>query len=150
MPDEINDSQIKTINDNSQPAIQKYAAAAAEALSYSRDAYPPETQGQVSESESALFLNALENNNFAELDFRLRNYQEAYKKLKDLSVPSDLLSLHKEQTEIISSLIKIYQAIKEIDTDPLKANLALQAYQPLTEKFMGWLEKLANFIQSHP
>ena len=97
-----------------------------------------------------MFSNAIENNDFSELELHLQSYKNAYGRLKELTVPNELVSIHKEQLEIFSKLIKIYEAIKEINTDPLKANLALQAYQTTTEQFLGWLQKLSEFIQAHP
>lgn len=140
-PEKIDESQIKTIPDNSRQAIQNYAAAANASFSY------PKTQ---SGSETEMFLNAIENNDFSELELHLQSYKNAYGRLKELTVPNELVSIHKEQLEIFSKLIKIYEAIKEINTDPLKANLALQAYQTATEQFLGWLQKLSEFIQAHP
>jgi len=144
-PETIDDSQIKTIPDNSRLAIQNFAAAATAALDIKSEADPQTSQG-----ESEMFLNALENNDFSLLEKRLKDYQDAYEKLKKLTVPSELLPLHKEQLEIISQTIKIYQGIKEINTDPLKANLALQSYELVREQFANWLKNLAEFIKAHP
>jgi hypothetical protein len=144
-PDKIDDSQIKTTPDNSQTAVRRYAAVAAVALSYNRSA-----EIYALKNENEIFLKAMESNNFSELEARLKNYQTAYENLKKLTVPSDLLPLHKEQLNIFSSLIKIYQAIRDINSDPLKANLALQNYKPLSEQFVSWLRKLTEFINAHP
>lgn len=141
-PDKIDDSQIKTSPDNSQAAIQRYATMAAVSIPY----YGPEMPS----SETEAFLKAVEENNFDELDKRLQDYQKAYKNLKELQVPIELLPLHKEQLSIFSSVIKIYEGIKEINTDPLKANLALQAYEPIRQQFIVWMQKVGEFIQAHP
>lgn len=142
-PDKIDDNEIKTTADNSQAAIQKYAAAASTAMA----SVVPQEAYKITNSESQIFLNAIEENDFSELDLVQKVYQDTYENFKKLTVPSDMLSLHKEQLNIISSLIKIYQAVKEIDTDPLKANLALQAYESLRNQFANWLQELSQFIK---
>jgi len=144
-PDKIDDSQIKTSLDNSKRAIQNYATAAAIAFYYK-----PQKEIQISQSETEIFLEALENNNFSKLNILLENYKSAYTNLKELTVPTKLIPLHKEQLNILSSTIKIYQAIKEINSDPLKANLALQTYSQLKERLKNWLQELSKFIESHP
>ncbi|MBU3901335.1 thrombospondin type 3 repeat-containing protein [Patescibacteria group bacterium] len=135
----IDESQIKITNNNSRAEIQRYAGEAAAAFP------PAENDG---ENEATLFLNAMQNNDFSKIDKNLEIYQTAYKKLQVLSVPSDLLEIHKEQLNIISGLIKVYQAIKDIDVDPLKTNLALQKYSYLTEQLTNWFQKLAAFINA--
>jgi len=143
-PDPIDDSQIKTISDNSQAAIQNYAAAVVTAIS--------QVQGsatQTKQVETEMLDNALENNDFTLLDQNLQIYQGIYANIKKLTVPTDLLPLHKEQLEIISQTIKIYQGIKEINTDPLKASLALQVYDTLRQQFANWLQKLAEFTKRY-
>lgn len=145
-PEPIDDSQIETTTDNSKAAIQRYAGEVAAALVSSPD------QAVSQESEASLFLTALQNNDFSEVALVLTNYQTAYQNLKNIQepVPTDLLSLHKEQLNMLSGLIKIYQAIIEFNADPLKANLALQKYEVISLELVNWLQKLAEVIESHP
>lgn len=145
-PDKIDDSQIKTTADNSRQAIQRYAAAA-ETIFQSSSVKSDSPQ---SGSETEMFSKAVENGDFTELNRRLQEYQTIHQKLPTLTVPSDLVAIHKEQLNIFSALIKIYQAIEQINTDPLKANLALQHYANIRQQFSNWLEKLAKFIEAHP
>jgi len=139
-PDTIDDSQIKTTTDNSRAAIQRYAATASAAIPTIIDR---------EENEAALFLNAMQNNDFSKLNNTLELYQTAYQNLQKITVPTDLVPLHKEQLNIISSLIKVYQAIRDIATDPLKANLALQKYQVILSQLSDWAKRLGEFMQSH-
>jgi hypothetical protein len=140
-PDPIDEGQIKISADNSRAAIEKYAAAAAAVI--------PATCNQTTGPDVAIFLNAMQNNDFSELDACLNAYKESYEKLKKLTVPSDLAPIHKEQLEIFSSFIKIYEGVKEINADPLKTNLALQKYQLLLEQIPDWLQRLAQFIERY-
>ncbi len=139
-PEIIDETQIKITPDNSQAAIQRYAGEAAASFPLI------ENDG---EAEATIFLNAMENNDFSKIDKNLAIYQIAYKKLQMLSVPGDLLAIHKEQLNIISGLIKVHQAIKDINTDPLKTNLALQQYSSLMGQLNNWFQKLAAFINAH-
>jgi len=143
-PEPIDKNQIKIIADNSRSAIVQYASEASHALDYEKN---PEIQ--VSEDEPAMFQKAMESSDFSELDFNLNNLRNTYKTLKTLSVPSDLLLLHKEQLEIFSSLIKIYEAVKNIDSDPLRTNLALQKYITTSQQFGNWMQKLGQFTEEH-
>ncbi|HRY52955.1 MAG TPA: hypothetical protein P5089_03925 [Candidatus Portnoybacteria bacterium] len=145
-PDPIDENQIKTTTDNSRGSIQRYAEKAAAAIP-SLSENPP-----VEETEAALFLTAVQNNDFSELNSILSVCQTAYANLKNLNVavPTDLLSTHKEQLNMLSSLIKIYLAIKDINTDPLKANLAIQEYEIVSLEMSNWLKNVSNIISTHP
>lgn len=138
-PDPIDDKQIKTTTDNSPAAIQRYALGASTAIPMI------ENDG---EDEADLFLNAMQSGDFSKLNSILELHQTAYQNLKMLVVPTELIPLHKEQLNIISGLIKIYQAIKQTEADPLVANLALQKYQVILSQLTGWLQKLDVFIGS--
>lgn len=140
-PEVIDEKQIKTTPDNSRATIQRYALEASIAI--------PAIENR-EENEAALFLNAMQSNDFSKIDSTLETYQTAYQNLQKIVVPTNLVPLHKEQLEIISSLTKVYQAIKEIETDPLKANLALQKYQGILLQLTGWSQKLIEFLRSHP
>ena len=140
-PEEINESQIKISSDNSRESIKKYAAAAFAAF--------PESPRTNYESESELFLNAIYSNDLSTLEEYRKAYEKAYDNLKELAVPSEIFSLHTRQMEIISSLIKIYDGIKSINSDPLKANLAIQASEKISSDIKNWLSDLSLFIDQH-
>jgi len=140
-PEPIDEKEIKTTPDTSRASIQNYAKEAAACL--------PCLEA-TEETEPATFLKAMETNDFSKIESNLEAYQASYEKFKKLTVPADLLSIHKEQLNIFSSLIKVYQAIKEINTDPLKANLALQHYQTLVVQLVDWAKSLSKIIKDHP
>jgi hypothetical protein len=140
-PEPIDDSQIKTISDNSKAAIQNYARAAANCL-------PQSTENQTSELD--LFIDVLKNNDPSGLNTYLKIYQDGYEKFKTLTVPSDFVSLHKKQMNIFSSMIKIYEAMKTASIDPLKASIALQKYEALWSETFLWGQQLADLIKTHP
>ncbi|KKT25970.1 MAG: Thrombospondin type 3 repeat superfamily protein [Parcubacteria group bacterium GW2011_GWA2_43_9b] len=140
-PETIDAIRIKTTPDNSATSIQNYAKAAANAI--------PITDSSDEETEASMFLSAINNNDFSKLDLYLKDYQIAYRKLQEITVPDDLVNLHKEQLNIFSSIIRIYEAIKNSGDDPLKTNLALQKYQELSTQFGNWMQKLGQFIDAH-
>ncbi len=143
-PEPLADSQIKTTSDNSPLAIKKYLADA-------QKCFPPKQSAATgSQSETEMFLRALQSNDFSELDYHLQRYQTIYDNSKQLTVPTELAPLHKEILNIASSLIKVYQGIKEINNDPLKASLALQYYKALNNDLTNWFLKLGEFVKNHP
>lgn len=143
-PDKIDDNEIKISEDNSIEAILRYLVKAGPYFVTGNI----NGQAATSRNEGQIFLSAIENNDFSELDRGLKGYMENYENLKNLTVPNDLVSLHKEQLNIISSLIKIYQAIKIFNIDQYKAFLASNYYRDVIQQLMDWSQKLANFVES--
>jgi hypothetical protein len=142
-PDPIDESQIKISPDNSHAAIQLY-------FTQLLACFPPkDLKNNVSQPEPEMFLKAVENNDFSELELQQERYRSVYEKFKKLKVPSDFLSLHKELLDTFSSIVKIYEGIKNISEDPLKTNLALMKYQLLTDNFINWTQKLFNLTKNY-
>jgi len=141
-PEVIDEKQIKTTTDNSRAAIQAYAKKA-------HDGFSSLKEKDTSKIETQIFLDAMQSNNFSEMENQIQSYQEAYQNLKELTVPGDFLLLHTQVMNIFSSLIKTYQAIMEIESDPLKANLALQKYTVLLEQTLQWAKSFELAIKNH-
>jgi len=141
-PDPIDEKQIKTIAKTDKSTIQEYARQASACF--------PNFGTTGDKSEPEIFLESMQTSDFSLLDKNAEIYQTAYKKLNEVAVPKEMLDLHKEQLNVISGLIKIHQAIKQIAADPLKASLALQEYSNILERQANWLQKLAALIESHP
>lgn len=141
-PDPIDDSRIKIVAKTDKSTIQEYARQASACF--------PDFGTAGDKSEGEIFLESMQTNDFSLLEKNAEIYQAAYKKLNEIAVPKEMLAIHKEQLNIISGLIKIHQAIKQIATDPLKASLALQEYSNILEQQANWLQKLAAFIEAHP
>lgn len=143
-PDKIDDDQIKIGEDNSIEAIQRYIVKAAPYFITGNI----DGEAATSRNEGQIFSNAVENGDFTEIDRGLKGYTENYEELKNLTVPSDLAPLHKEQLNMISSLIKIYKTIRTSSDDPLKASLAIKYYQDIIQQLMSWSQKLVYFVES--
>ncbi len=143
-PDKIDNSQLKISEDNSIEAIQRYLVKADPFFVTGKI----DGEEATSRNEGQIFLNAVENGDFGEIDRGLRGYTENYVNLKNLTVPSDLASLHMEQLNIISSLIKIYKAMKNLNIDELKASLAIKYYPDVIGQLISWSQKLVYFVKS--
>ena len=65
-------------------------------------------------------------------------------------MPSDLKDIHKEQIGIFWVMTNIFRAVREIDQDPLKTNLALEQYKTISDLLNQMLLKLADYIEKHP
>ena len=140
-PDEIDEKQIKTTNDTGREAAIKYFQDVS--LSFSA------SESSLSENEqSQAFLNAINLNDLSAPDPQLEQYQQVYEKIKTLTVPVNLLEIHKEQLDILSQLIKSYKGVKEINNDPLRAVLAIQSLQSITGQQSGWRTKLAQLLKT--
>ena len=142
-PEIIDENKIKITNDISPAAIQKYAGEAARALSIET------APGQSTPPGEDSLLTALQNNDFTGLDVEIAKYQQSYQKLAGLTVPINLIEIHKEQLNIFSKLIKINQSFSSFSEDPLKTIFALQSYQETLQQLDNWFLRLAQFLKTN-
>lgn len=145
----IPDEEIIISADNSQAAIQFYAGKIVEAINQ-WEAKSSIDQGNLFESESELFYYAIQNRDFTEIDKYIKFYQGAAEELKQILVPADLKDIHKEQIGIFWVTANIFRAIKQIDQDPLKTNLALEQYKTTIDLLGQMLLKLADYLERYP
>ena len=145
----IPDEEIIISKDNSVVAIQLYAKNISETISFWVEKTSID-QGRMFESESQIFYYAIQTKDFTEIDKNIELYQGISKDIKQIPVPFDLKDIHKEQIGIFKIMANIYQAIKEIDSDPLKTTLALERYEITIDLIDQTLLKLANYIKQHP
>lgn len=141
-PEIIAPDEIRTTNLNDPQSIQNY-------LKKVRDCFNFEKTEFSSKIEAQTFLDAIQDNDFSVLEGRLQEYQKSYQNLKLLTVPSDFFVLHTQLMNIFSSLAKMYQAIINIESDPLKANLALQQYAVSMEQAIQWAQNFEATVKSH-
>jgi len=145
----IPDEEIIISADNSQAAIRFYAGKIVEAIEQ-WEIQSSIDQGNLFESESELFYYAIQNKDFTEIDKYIRFYQGAAEEFKQIPVPADLKDIHKEQIGIFWVTANIFRAIKQIDQDPLKTNLALEQYKATTDLFNQMFLKLTDYLERHP
>jgi len=126
LPD-IPDSEIIVISDNSPAAIGDYAKKVSETIDY--QARKKSVNQEVYESENEILYLAVQNKDFTEVNKYIDFYGKIFEEIKQVPAPSSLKDIHKQQLGIFQVTKNIYKAVKEIDSDPLKASLALEQYQ---------------------
>jgi len=145
----IPDEEIIISTDNSQAAIQFYAGKIIGVIEQ-WEAEASINQGAPFKSESEIFYYAIQNNDFTEIDKYIKFYQGAAQGLKQIPVPSDLKDIHKEQIGIFRVTANIFRAVRQIDQDPLKTNLALEQYKTVRDLLEQMLLKLVDYLKRHP
>ncbi len=144
----IPDEEIVISADNSQAAIQFYAGKMVEAIEQ-WESKSSIDQGNSFESESELFYYAIQDRDFTEIDKYIKFYQGAAEELKQIPVPAGLKDIHKEQIGIFQVTANIFKAIKQIDQDPLKTNLALEQYKVTKDLLKQMFLKLADKLDQY-
>lgn len=137
---EISDSEIKISDQTGRQATIDYLDAASAAI------------GQISSegaTEMDSFNNAVDNNDFSQLETNQKTYAEGYQKLKKVAVPRDLISFHKGMLGALWVTNNIYSAIKNINQDPLKSTIALSQYPKIDQKTNELIVQLINQITSY-
>ena len=144
----IPDEEIIISSDNSIIAIENYAKRVVNVIDYWAKTTSID-QNRLYETENELFYYAIQNNDFTEFYKYIKFYKEVSKSIKQISVPSDLKEIHKEQIGIFIILSNIYQAIENIDNDPLKAKLALEQYEHTIELTEQMIIKLSDYMDNN-
>ncbi|MFH0906844.1 MAG: thrombospondin type 3 repeat-containing protein [bacterium] len=145
----IPDQDIIISPDNSQTSIENYAGKIVEIINQLKQKTSVDKITGF-ESESDLFYYAIQSKDFSQINQYIEFYRKLYENIKQIPTPSDLKEIHKEQLGIFWVMSNIYKAIKEIDQDPLKTNLALEQYKAVSDLTNQMFQKLANYIESHP
>ncbi|OGZ35265.1 MAG: hypothetical protein A3A94_01460 [Candidatus Portnoybacteria bacterium RIFCSPLOWO2_01_FULL_43_11] len=122
---EIKDEELKISSDNSEEAVKNYLTKYSEIILKYLDA--PEFK--TTEMEDT--LHALETRNFSQINKRINAYKLTYEELKNTPVPLNALEIHKLELQILLISINTFEAVKNVDEDPLKAVLAVQNH-PIT------------------
>lgn len=144
----ISDEEIKIHFDNSSMAVDTYSKQIVAAIK-NQEKKAGINQETKFESEGQLFWTAVNDNNFDEINKYINFYQGVYQDIKQISVPSDFKDIHKEQLGIFLVTSNIYQAVKGINEDPIKASLALEQYKIINEMTNQIMDKIINRLQEH-
>ena len=83
------------------------------------------------------------------IEYLSKMYESAYKKLFLLTVPSELLVIHKKELQLLSAKLSVYRAIKNYEQDPLLSLVAAQNLKFLDQEFSDLDVEIAKFINSH-
>lgn len=98
-------------------------------------------------AEYVTMYNALNTNNFILTDKYTNAYYKMYTELEEVTVPKIFKDIHQEQIEIVYGIAKCFEMLREVDADPLKATIALEKYQELSEQIFTFGEKVFTIIQ---
>ncbi|MBU1137312.1 thrombospondin type 3 repeat-containing protein [Patescibacteria group bacterium] len=145
LPD-IPDSEIIITPDNSSKAIGNYARKISETIDYW--AREKSIKQGIYESESEIFYLAVQDKDFTEINKYIDFYGKIFEEIKQIPAPSDFKDIHKRQLSLLQVTKNIFKAVKEIDSDPLKASLALEQYKRVMdlslEMFQEVIERLSR------
>jgi len=83
----------------------------------------------------------------SEADKIISYYKLTFSQLKELSVPSELEKIHKQELTIIYISQKIFESLKLIKEDPLRTIIAISQYNALVNKSLELQNKVNKFIQ---
>lgn len=125
---EIPDSQIKIIATSNSAAVDQYLRQFDDILSGGslKDA-------NLDDRDSALTT-------------IIKNYENAIVSFYALSVPTPLINFHKKEISLLSAKLAIYQKIKNYESDPLGALVAIKSNDFLDAQFSNLKNDLNNFL----
>jgi len=116
----LQDSDIKISNETTISAGQNFVSQVANILA-----------AKIPQEKSAIEVAqiSVQQKDYSELDKYIKGYAESFSVLKEIPVPANWKEIHKKNLALILVSANIFQSIKSIDQDPLKALLSLQQYQ---------------------
>ena len=138
---EISDSEIKISDKTGKSETLAY-------FSEMKNSIVKITPADKNKSEMQIFSEAIESGDFNELQENQKAYQETYQKMKDVAVPADLVNFHKNLLGVLSWTINIYKAVGNVGQDPLKAAIAMEQYQKMTEKLKDLILQLFDQLKT--
>jgi len=144
----ISDEEIIISPNNNAEAVQSYAGKIVQAIEQWEDKSSIKYDESI-ESESQIFYEAIQTKDFSQIDKCIKFYQGAAEEFKKIATPSDLKNIHKEQIGIFWITANIFKAVKQIDQDPLKTNLALEQYKATSNLLKQMLLKLADYLENN-
>lgn len=136
---EISDQEIKISTDNSKTAVKNYLDSVMAILSLRLFSFD--------KSDLEAVKQAVENQNFSEIDQHIQAYEKAYQNLKEMTVPSSWLEIHKQGLQMISMLGRSLDAIKEMQNDPFKAMLGLKQYEEIINSLIQLNQDIYTLMQ---
>ena len=91
---------------------------------------------------------ALESQNYEELDEYILAYKIAYDKIIKLTVPVNYRNLHKEQLAIFDITRQILEAIRNQEQDPMLAMVAIAKYPEVEELAYQFAQKIYDMAKT--
>ena len=137
----IPESEIRVSEDISQPAVKNYSSKVMEVLLNNLS-----SRAGFSRSDLEVLLEAIQTKDFTELDKYIKGYKDSYLAIGEISVPLTWKEIHKKYLSLLLGSANIFEAVKSIDDDPLKATLALSQYRLVIDGMKEMVEQAAKLI----
>jgi len=100
-------------------------------------------------SETDIIKDAVTNQNTQNIALVLSSYQAALARAEKIVVPKDFIDIHKKQLALLMLQEKIFDALKNMQSDPLNADAALETYPSVTDMYKQLSDDLNAKIQSY-
>lgn len=127
-PPEIPDSELKISPDNSQEAIKQYFDTAIKTMAL--------RFVNLKKTDLEAIQEALQQQNSSALEQNIQAYNLAFQDLKQLTIPSSWQDIHRRGLQMLWLTEQSLLAVKNFQTDPLKAMVGLKQYEGLITAFI--------------
>lgn len=133
---EIDETQLKIIQDNSSETIQKYGREYGLIFSQAGGSLANDL-----DKFSDLLLNPESPQNSSQLKQIISDLKQGEEKLKNLPVPSSLVSFHKRTLAFIKNFLVFLEAIVTGEDDPVRAYLAVKDGFSIISSDINYLDR---------
>ena len=136
----IADGDVKISEDNSPEAIKLYLSQISSILN--SDTF------FLQEQSFNILISALQNQDFIPLDQLIKQNDDKIEEFKEIIVPSSWKENHKKRLKYIVLIRNIFVSFRDFQNDPLKAYVAMQEFEQLSEKWNVLVEETKNLAKS--
>lgn len=89
---------------------------------------------------------AVQSNNYSELDKYINAYKNSFQAVKTIPVPSSWKEIHKKSLAFLLGSANTFEVLKNSQEDPLKTLIALQQYQQILDEFKQLTEEVGKLL----
>lgn len=144
-PFEKENHEFKLTEENNLEAIRNYAKETSIKIG-ALDFCQKFNNGATNETEAIQAV--IETGNFEQINCFRESYLKAYQETLNVPVPLDWLDIHKELLSTYWNFYKIYQHIKDYQSDPYKGIIVMKKYEQTGDNFVELLKKISADIES--
>ncbi|HAQ05481.1 TPA: hypothetical protein DCP13_01620, partial [Candidatus Azambacteria bacterium] len=91
---------------------------------------------------------AIEKNDFSKINLWISSYEKTERELKQLAVPSPLLSVHQDALALLAGLSGTLKNIKQFSNDPISQLNEIRKYAALTQNWSDLINQTSQEIQN--
>ncbi|OGD43122.1 hypothetical protein A3J02_03675 [Candidatus Azambacteria bacterium RIFCSPLOWO2_02_FULL_46_11] len=132
---------LNITQDKSKAAIKNYALSAIKTISGNFSAIN-------NESPEPILKAAIEKNDFSKINLWISSYEKTERELKQLAVPSPLLSVHQDALALLAGLSGTLKNIKQFSNDPISQLNEIRKYAALTQNWSDLINQTSQEIQN--